>query len=1321
MSWKKYGGINQFEQMTNLNTNTLVADHLSLRYPYEGTFTICGELIVNNQTFLDNDVTILGNVFGDQNMFISESVNVGNSVDICNNLLVKGNSYVYKPLYLVGANGQGLNTNTGIGNMYFMGDTNGVGLNTTTPNSILDIYGSRSEILNVYSSQIKNRNILARNNRNSGITLSTDSTGSYIDFYHSDLPINSKYDQGIGGGGGTVKYTPDGNLNINVSTNVKVLSKMVVSNRYDELSNLLQNETVAIYDTSYGVYLQDVYNQSNVYQGTSLNLTSSDANAITFLNITNPDKTGWQWGGGPFPNDYNRNMATMGYTDLNNKYVPTETIVSGNSLVVNRSTIGINTFSPETEKYIMNINGPLHIQHNEIHLIQKCQFEIVSMSFSRDVNYPNYGVAVGTSSSIVKNNYIYQFLYTTNGGHTWNVSSIDQAILNQYQLNTATVTFKVFFRDYLNVAISSNLNYTFISNDGGIHWIFKSLTALLTEPSLYISNYSNASGNTVNRLFLCYPNDIYSDSSPAAIYYFDDYIYSTQLTPQYIPFDIYGVDGNDTYMYVVGNGGICVLDITQTPIVPIHYNTNTLYYNAVRTIENYPNIAIAVGTDIISITTNTGNSWNNITNINANLRDIYIWDLQYAIAVGDAGTIYYTKDFYQTWTELTLAEINAMGNGNQIINASKNIVAVKMTNIDQFVFAVVSQEFVDQSQLGSTDMYHLYLPDLFNKSAHSSVLDICGNMAISGDIHVNDLGKIQTNNDSFYLLNETADTVYFAGDANTILMGNSMTEGSTYIRHQLDVSGNVQLHNNLTVDGIEYITNITDATNMTSGSLQVSGGASVQKQIHMGGNMYGYSNFNLTGNQITQGNTWIQKNTTLGSNISNHYLVVNGKSYFNNDVSMANYLQVLGDASFNKNVDVSSNLFVHNNTTIDKNLYVNANSNILGVLSVSNDIIGYNHLFVNNDVSLNRNLFVSNNATVNNNLYIQNDEHIYGNVYISKNNYVSQNEYITGDISINGTCYQYGNTYIGDKSSDLLNVNAQANFFTDVYLNKSATITNNLTVKNDIQIDGSLEVKGSTTKIGKYSTDTLTVDALTILNNETTNMNGSLFIQNDISSNGNIYINNILNKVVSTRLDTVTGNLYIGENANSIFIGSSSGATKINIRGTQEASQTVAVKTIILNTSSQLIPGNPNADGSNTGIQVQEDGNEMAGYVLTSEDRKQFKFKSPASSNVVSLNVGELIPINNNPNGLLVLSPHTNTTSNPYHDNAINYEIHTSSLDISNILQRNAQLSTVEKQVVQTNVAIQGNVIINTSSTNTTAALDVSGQIYHSNGWISQF
>ena len=70
------------------------------------------------------------------------------------------------------------------------------------------------------------------------------------------------------------------------------------------------------------------------------------------------------------------------YIDENNKYVPSKTIVSGNSLVKTRSTIGINTYSPKTELYIMDINGPVCIQHQEIHLIAKVNFILTFLIYS---------------------------------------------------------------------------------------------------------------------------------------------------------------------------------------------------------------------------------------------------------------------------------------------------------------------------------------------------------------------------------------------------------------------------------------------------------------------------------------------------------------------------------------------------------------------------------------------------------------------------------------------------------------------------------------------------------------------------------------------------------------------------------------------------------------------------------------------------------------------------------------------------------------------------------------------------------------------------
>ena len=73
----------------------------------------------------------------------------------------------------------------------------------------------------------------------------------------------------------------------------------------------------------------------------------------------------------------------------------------------------------------MDINGPISIQHQELHLIQNVNFEIVSMSFSKNKNYTNYGVAIGKSNTIDNNNiFSYYILNTTNGGQSWNISQL---------------------------------------------------------------------------------------------------------------------------------------------------------------------------------------------------------------------------------------------------------------------------------------------------------------------------------------------------------------------------------------------------------------------------------------------------------------------------------------------------------------------------------------------------------------------------------------------------------------------------------------------------------------------------------------------------------------------------------------------------------------------------------------------------------------------------------------------------------------------------------------------------------------------------------
>jgi hypothetical protein len=126
-----------------------------------------------------------------------------------------------------------------------------------------------------------------------------------------------------------------------------------------------------------------------------------------------------------YPNDVSRNMGTMGWFDISGKYIPLELFVSGNSLVKNRGTIGINTFTPETEKYILDVNGPIHLHHNEVHLIKNVLFQVNAISFC--LTDTKYGVAVGTSLTIndgLYTEYKYQILYTINSGNTWNLSDI---------------------------------------------------------------------------------------------------------------------------------------------------------------------------------------------------------------------------------------------------------------------------------------------------------------------------------------------------------------------------------------------------------------------------------------------------------------------------------------------------------------------------------------------------------------------------------------------------------------------------------------------------------------------------------------------------------------------------------------------------------------------------------------------------------------------------------------------------------------------------------------------------------------------------------
>ena len=1198
-------------------------------------------------------------------------------------------------MYLI--DGNQTQNNNGVGSMYFLGNNSGVGMNkNTTPESILDIYGYRSEVLNVFSNQSYTKNILARNKFNYGITLSSDSRSSNMNFYHSDVPINSIYDNN--NGPGQIKYEPSGNMIISVPSNFKILSRMIVSDRPDKLSVSINNETATIYDNSNSIYLPDIYNNLNIYSGNALSLVSSDTNSTTFLNITTNEQMGWKWGGGVFPMDSTRNMGTMGYIDENNKYIPSETIISGNSLVKNRFTIGVNTYSPKTEKYIMDINGPISIQHQELHLIQTVNYEINSISFSQ--KYNNFAIAIGKSNTINNSSSIfnYSYLLTTNSGHSWTELPLI------YENNTIPdVTFKTYCYDPENIIISSNRGFVFYSLDSGINFNFVLYTFPNTQPSIYMTNniQTQTQTKTQIRTFIAYPSDIYNNK-PSLIYYFDNYNSNT-ITNFKLPnnFDIYCIAGYNNTLFVAGGNNIAAYNISPNDILFGYITTSyqsknkNIFYKAIYTLDG--NYTIAVGNDIITYTTDNGNTWTDILNINADLNDIYIWNNLYAIAVGDAGTIYYTTDGYITWHELNVNQLNGMGNGANIINPNVNIKTINMNAIDTFILSCVTQSYnPTQNQTGNTNLYYLHLPDLFDRSNHSSILDICGNMIISGDIHINDSGKLQTNNETFYLLDKTANTIYFARDASNIFMGDSIIGGTTYINHQLDVSDNTFLHQNLVVDGIETIQNTTNTIDLSSGALQVYGGISVKKNVFIGGNNVIYGDISLNGNEYIQGNLKVNTNTILGNSQQNT-LTVHSKSFFINDVSINTNLFVIGDVSFNNNLYIRNNADICNNMIIRKDLSVQNNTILFNKLQVMNDVSLNNNLSVANDTSLNGILNVNKNAFFNTDLYIKNNEWVTGNINIgqdislNRNQYIGNNLFVANDISSNGNVFLNGNVTIGSSSSNLLNIKSKTNFVNDVSFSTNVNIKQ-LVVTTDQTVNGNLFVKTS-----------LIPNALRVLTD-------SSFVGN-VNVDKNVYCSNIYTTNIGSNSNSSIKQITIGALATQIIIGGDD--TNVVINGTQSGS--------ISNTSNAIILSKDVKNAStNAGLYIYDDDDNHAAFFATNYNGQEIKFKAPKSRNIVSINIHDIsLNLKENNNGILTLNSFYDINQSDL--DPVSHQINVSSFDISNILQRSMFESNATKQVILTDVSIKGNVIINKSITNTNYALDVSGNISHSNGWISQF
>jgi len=432
--------------MSNINVNTVSTDSFRLHGPYQGDFDICGNLFVDtsmvvfgsfnvkndvligHDTTMMNDLTVNGNIYSNKNLFLTDghfsgNLTVAQHVENIGDVTNKSSLYIYDKLYFDPSATE-----------FFHGENNKLGLNVYHPNYTLDICGNIGSVLNVYSSQESTRNVIVQNNAFKGISLNANTSTSSIRFFNdSSLNVtNMLYD-------GQLIYNNGGVMTIDVSSNTQILSNMVISNRANTRSDLsfaqgahIYNETLVLYDNSWGTYLPEHYKNNTANTGYALTMVTADTSSNTFMNLITPNKIGLSVGGGAYPNDQTRAMGTMGWVDTSGYFIPAQTMVSGNNISKYRSSTGFNTYAPRTEQYVVDINGPVHITNGQIKVANFVQYQIYGVSKLR--TYQQNIIAVGSPSvkginTHQSNSWFSQYIsYSNDGGQSWKQSLVNPTL-----------------------------------------------------------------------------------------------------------------------------------------------------------------------------------------------------------------------------------------------------------------------------------------------------------------------------------------------------------------------------------------------------------------------------------------------------------------------------------------------------------------------------------------------------------------------------------------------------------------------------------------------------------------------------------------------------------------------------------------------------------------------------------------------------------------------------------------------------------------------------------------------------------------------------
>jgi hypothetical protein len=792
-SWKKYGGIYKSDKYNSIGVGTMVADQVLIRQRVISSSQVEGSLIVGENVSIGFDLSVNQNAYIKKELYVDRSAYVLDKLYF-NKLGDASNNYT---AYIAGNSKSGR-----------------LGIGTTAPKSFLDINVSNSQtnsgtggstigstitdVLTVRNSNNKIRNIIAQNLHNSGIVVDTigniasmgfykgnvdisasipsasivvDTSDSILTISSKDNNITSLNNTNIASANNTF-ITSNKDISMNAANNLTITTgnittiNSIVSISKRAANEPLLNGTITIYDNSANIYLVDYYQQKTVKSGNAITVVSSDNSSNSFINIVTPSKNGLSIGGGAYPADISRSMGTIGVTSTDASYQPAQVIVANNTIDKYKISVGINTYSPETSKYVMDINGPTRIGNGEMHIRQHMNFQQNTMHFSKQ--NPCFGVIVGSPyrRDASTDAFAYQFLVTTDCGINWttytDINTVAFKTTTFYDiLDAYSINQNEFF--YIGTQNSARLGYTLIDNANPAS--NKNFNVdYNTPPYTFRTIYAFKQLNPSTRYKILMGGiDISTNYSKPVIYY---YYNVTDISLGAISSNnlrlidtscsnIAHCDGSMNIAYFVGDG-IQKVDYSSDVPVSVSYKNSGTYKKVYVYDANY---VVAIGNNIISYTRNGGANWTDIVDASSNfnisypypnfnsgvqsftIKSLVLLDNMNGIATGSftdsSGNkqplMICTKDGSATWTRIDPKVFYSSGVGNLIENTTLSCIVPTTYNNFVIVNNIIDSSSNPTLVPGSSDIIYGYLPNIFNVYSNQ-VVDVNGGMNVDGKI-----------------------------------------------------------------------------------------------------------------------------------------------------------------------------------------------------------------------------------------------------------------------------------------------------------------------------------------------------------------------------------------------------------------------------------------------------------------------------------------------------------------------------------------------------------------------------------------------------------